>query len=430
MHVVIHPSIHPSVHPAIHPSTYLSQMHVKNKNIPNLKNQTIHTHHAPPIIQLTVLAVSHTPILPLSTQPRTHKTPHSHSHSQVLRRKPQPRPSRRIIKHHKLRLEEDIPKDRLADPAVALQAPEAAPGFGRGGVVHVIARRDRVVRLDAEREVRQGRGAGEDVAAVGLAVGGARDLGVVGGDDVVGQEEEGGARVGDGGEAVGSGGRRADGVAAGREAPEALAVVHGRVGDVARVLAVVDVAEVVATRLALAQIGREERGVEAGLGVGEEGPLLVRPDGVDGAEGEPEEAIALVLGEFRTDGPGQFDGLAGHGGAADADHIGVDVSTGGAAVSVANAPSFAPADRGGTRVGWVVNAMASLLVPGQLGGEDPSGNISKGRKLTTTSNVQIRRSSVEIQVQSLATNSDGFKVSLVILLRIGRDRAVIRPRSP
>lgn len=365
------------------------------------------------------------PTSPISPTSLTRPPP-----SQILRRKPQPRSPRLIIKHHKLRLQKDIPEDRLADPAVTLQSPEAAPGLGRGGVVHVIARGDGVVGLDAEREVGEGGGAGEDVAAVGLTVGGAGDLGVVGGDDVVGQEEEGGARVGDGGEAVGLGGRRADGVPAGREAPEALAVVHGRVGDGARVLAVVDVAEVVAARLALAQVGREERGVEARLGVGEEGSLLVRLHGVDGAEGEPEEAVALVLGEFRTDGLGQFDGLAGDGCTANADDVGVDVAAGRAAVSVANTPSLAVADCGGPRVGWVVDAMASLLVAGQLGGEDPSKNISKGRKPRAISNIQIRRSSVEIQVQSLTTDSDGFKVSLVILLGIGRDRAIIRPRSP
>lgn len=320
-----------------------------------------HFHHAP-TIQLTIphssFHISQTPITPISLpRPRIHP-------SQILRRKPQPRSPRRIIKYHKLRLQKHIPKDRLPDPAITLQAPEAAPGFRRGRVVHVIARRDRVVGLDAEREVGQGGGAGEDVAAVGLAVGGAGDLGVVGGDDVVGKEEEGGARVGDGGEAVGLGGGGADGIAAGREAPETLAVVHGGVGDGARVLAVVDVAEVVAARLALAQVGREERGVEAGLGVGEEGPLLVRLNGVDGAEGEPEEAVALVLGELRADGPGQFDGLAGDGCTADADDIGVDVAAGRAAVSVADAPSLALADCGGARVGWVVDAMASLLVAG------------------------------------------------------------------
>ena len=107
-----------------------------------------------------------------------------------------------------------------------------------------------------------------------------------------------------------------------------MRVVYGGVGDVTGILAGVDVAKVVAARLTLLQVGGEERGVEAGLGVGEEGLYLIGGDGVDGAEGEAEEAIALVLSEFRADFFGQFDCLSGNGCTTDVDYVSVDVAAG------------------------------------------------------------------------------------------------------
>lgn len=107
-----------------------------------------------------------------------------------------------------------------------------------------------------------------------------------------------------------------------------MGVVHGGVGDVTGILAGVDVAKVVVAGLTLFQVGCEERGVEAGLRVGEEGLDLVGRDGVDGGKGEAKEAIALVLSEFRADCFGRFDGLAGDGCTADVDGVSVDVTAG------------------------------------------------------------------------------------------------------
>ncbi len=102
-----------------------------------------------------------------------------------------------------------------------------------------------------ESDGRQSSRAGEDVAAVGLGVGGSRNLGVVCGDDDVREEEEGSSGVGNGLDGGGDGGAGADSVAGGGEAPEALAVVDGGVGDGAGVFGVVDVAEVVGARFSL-----------------------------------------------------------------------------------------------------------------------------------------------------------------------------------
>ena len=284
--------------------------------------------------------------------------------SQVLGREPELRPPGRVVKDHELRLEEDVAEDGLPDAVVALEPAEAAPALGRGRVVHVAPRHDGRVAFDLQGQVRQGGGAVEDVPAVALAVGGAGHLGVVGRDEVVGEEEQAGSRVRDRGDALADGGPGADGVPARGEAPEPLGVVHGGVGDVAGVLARVDVAEVVAAGLAFLQVGGEEGRVEAGLGVGEEGLDLVGGHGVDGAEGEAEEAVALVLSEFGADGFGQFDGLTGDGCTADVDNIGVDVAAGGAAIPVADAPGLAGVDRGGFGIGRVVDVVAGLLVRG------------------------------------------------------------------
>lgn len=187
------------------------------------------------------------------------------------------------------------------------------------------------------------------------------NLGVVSAHDVIRDQEEGSSRVGDGGDVSSGGGSTADGVAGGGEAPEPLGVVDGGVRDFTRVFGVVDIAEVVGSRRALLQVGGEERGVETGFGVGEEGLLLVGLDGVDGGEGETEEAIGLILGEFRGDLLGELDGLAGDGGAAAVDGVGVDVAAGGAAVAVADGPGLAGELLGGAGVGGVVDVVAVLL---------------------------------------------------------------------
>ena len=156
---------------------------------------------------------------------------------QSLGRKPQLRAATRITEDNKLALQEDIPKDTEADPTIALDSSETSTAsITDGGVVHVIAWHDGAVAFDGKSDGGQSGRAGEDIAAVGLGVGRSGDLGVVCGDDVVGQEEEGGASVSDGRDRFGYGAAGADGVAGAGEAPESLAVVNGGVGDVAGVL--------------------------------------------------------------------------------------------------------------------------------------------------------------------------------------------------
>ena len=242
--------------------------------------------------------------------------------------KPKLRSSRCVVEDDKLRLEEDIAEDGLSDAIIALETTEAASALRCRRIVHVATWHNGCVAFDLESEIRKGGGAREDVSAVCLAVGGSGHFSVVGGDEVVWEEEKGGSGVGDGGDAFADCRSRTHFVSAGCEAPETLRVVHGGVGDVAGVFAGVDVAEVVAAGLTLLQVGGEEGRVEGGLGVGEEGLYLVGRDGIDRGKGEAEEAIALVLSEFRADRFGQFDGLASHRCTADVNDVSVDVAAG------------------------------------------------------------------------------------------------------
>ena len=95
--------------------------------------------------------------------------------------------------------------------------------------------------------------------------------------------------------------------------------------------------------------------------------LLVRSDGVDGGEGETEEAVGFILSEFRGDGFGEFDSLACDGGTAYVNGVGIDVTASGTSVAVANGPGLAGEFFGSRGVGGIVDAMVGLFVCGEFG---------------------------------------------------------------
>ena len=95
--------------------------------------------------------------------------------------------------------------------------------------------------------------------------------------------------------------------------------------------------------------------------------LLVRGDGVDGGEGETKEAVGFILGELRGDRFGEFDSLACDGGTAYVNGVGVDVTTSGTPVAVANGPGLAGEFFGSGGVGRIVDVMAGLFVCGEFG---------------------------------------------------------------
>lgn len=94
--------------------------------------------------------------------------------------------------------------------------------------------------------------------------------------------------------------------------------------------------------------------------------MLVRGDGVDGGEGEAEEAVGFILSEFGGDGLSKFDGLTCDSRTAYVNGVGVDVTASGAPVAVANGPGFAGELLGGGRIGGVVDVVVGLLVCGEF----------------------------------------------------------------
>lgn len=334
------------------------------------------------------------------------------------------------VEDDKGRLEGDVTEDGEADVAVGLDA-AVAGGAGDGGVVDVGAGDDDAGAADAEGEAGQGGAAGEDVAGLAVAVRRAADLGVVGVDDAVGEEEQRGARVGDAVDGARLEGARADGVAGRGPLPPAVGGRDGGVGDAAGVGGAVDVAEVVLARClgglvsgwgviwggcgvlltsVVLEVSSEQRGGQRALGVVEEGLLLVGRDGVQAAEGQAEQAVVVrVLGELGGDNLGRLNGLLGDGQAANGDLVGVDVAAGGAAVAVRDLPGGARELAGGAALARVVDALARHFVAGSLAAEDP----------------QIRGAGVEVEVQDLGrgANRDGSEVLRVVLGGSGRGAA-------
>lgn len=119
----------------------------------------------------------------------------------------------------------------------------------------------------------------------------------------------------------------------------------------------------------------EDRGVELRLDGVEECGLGLRLDGVDGAEGQAEKTVVvLVVDELLADLGGGFDSLAGGLDTADGDGIFVDITASGALVTVLDLPGGA--SNLGAVVAGLVNAVASLLGSGQLRREDPTTDVS------------------------------------------------------
>lgn len=150
------------------------------------------------------------------------------------------------VKHNEGGFQRNITKDIDTNSSAALQAAEASSACAVGRrKVHVLARDGDGGTPNAKGEVWQRSGALEGITTLGIVVLGTADLGVVGVDDVVIEEKQRGASVGNTGDGLSLERTAADGVAGRREAPEAFAVVNGCVGDGAGVLGTVDVAKVV-----------------------------------------------------------------------------------------------------------------------------------------------------------------------------------------
>lgn len=225
---------------------------------------------------------------------------------------------------------------------------------------------------------------------MGLAYGATRDLAVVVGNDGSGQVDQGGAGVSNGGDA-GGGEVVTDTVAGGGELPVAGQLGHADVGQVV-LEGGVDEAEVVRAGGIVVQVGAEDGLVKGVQGVGPEGGLGLRGDGVQTVETETQETVDGRLGRERGgDGLGGLDGLGGHSDTTNGDGVGVDDAAGGGAVTVRDVPGVARQQLGSGRVIGAVGILAVDLGAGGEGREDP----------------EIRGAGVEVQVEDLGGSADG-----------------------
>ncbi len=317
-------------------------------------------------------------ICPLSPRTPAHPIQRLHFIPSFMRRKPH----RQIppIKNHKLRLQQHIPINLPRAPLIRLQPAETdrfrapAAAAARAHVVQQVPRhRGHVRRPQRDAEIRQLRVAGEMHARF-LQLR-ARDLAPVGLDDGVVGQDQGGARVDDGGGGVGVRLRFpfADGEAFGFDLPEPAGGVDGGVGDGALELGRVDFPELVAPDLVVPEVGGEDGQVEAGHDVFEKGLLLLRFDGVDGSEGEADEAVRSgVLQETVRDRRCHFDGLTFHLGTSDVDRVGTDGAAGEGFVTVGDFPACALEWFEGAGFGGIEYGLAEcLLFCWETGAEDP-----------------------------------------------------------
>ena len=230
-------------------------------------------------------------------------------------------------------------------------------------------------RPHSEIEVRQGRVAREDHAALALAVKGAVDLGVVARDEGVIDQQERSARVRD--RRVGLGVllhvAAANGKAVRGKLPKAGGGVDRGVGDGAGELGGVDGAELVGAGGGVLEVGGEDGLGEGGADVVEEGLLLRRFDGVEAAEGEPDEAVGgRVADEGPGHGGGELDRLRRHGRSADVDGVGPDDAGGCGPVAVVDAVRLPIEQVEAGRLAWVVQGVAGCVGRWEHGVENPA----------------------------------------------------------
>lgn len=150
------------------------------------------------------------------------------------------------VKHDKCRLEGDVSKDVDAQAAAALDAAEALRRRSRNPrVVDVRRRDDKLGRPNSKGERREGCRAREHVATVRAAVGGTRNLAVIGRDDGCREIKQRRAGVGDAGDGCLGKVTSADAPSRRSEGPVSGLVIDRSICDLARVLCLINETKVV-----------------------------------------------------------------------------------------------------------------------------------------------------------------------------------------
>jgi len=152
-----------------------------------------------------------------------------------------------------LALQEDVAKDCIPDTGIRLDTTEAGRGATRDRrIIHIRARNSTSLSANYDREIREVSVAWECVATLGIIIDRAVNLVIVSGNDVVIDEKERSASVGNAGKRARA--RRsavADGVAVSGERPETFAVIDVGICEFAGELGSVDESEIVRSSSAL-----------------------------------------------------------------------------------------------------------------------------------------------------------------------------------
>ena len=142
--------------------------------------------------------------------------------------------------------------------------------------------------------------------------------------------------------------------------------------DLAGIFGRIDDAELVGPGGLRIQIGGEN-GLAQGLhDVFGKGLLFVGVDGVDIAEPQPEQAVAVSVGDERAgDFLGELDALLVHGHAAHLDYVESNVTLGAAAVAVGDVPTTAFVVTPGRALGWVESGVRPAVFRREFCAEHP-----------------------------------------------------------
>lgn len=197
-----------------------------------------------------------------------------------------------------------------------------------------------------------------------------------------------------------------------------MVCIDGRIREITGILGIVDEAKVVSARSAGAEVAGEEGLSKVGSRIIEESELLLRLHSVDGAEGESQEAVSIASCERRTQLASKLNRLIGDDDTADVNLIRPNLARGATSVPIGDRPSR-PRDRPeGRRLIRVKARMTPLSSSGQAGGEDPTGldvslclELEKtNRSVRVIGDVQIGRTGVKVEAQSLTTYGDWAEV--------------------
>lgn len=248
-----------------------------------------------------------------------------------------------------------------------------------------------MVAFNADDEVGKACGAREDETTLAVVILCSSHRFVIVRDNRIVNQDQCRSSVGNGVDARGLERPVSNAIAGARELPKPVGRVDRGIRDLTRVLAIVDESKVVCSRNTFLQINREHVGGKCSLLDCriKKGGLLFRHNwrlisgmleghwnpltGVDGAKGQPKQAvIVLVLLELSTDFGSELNSLLIDGHTTNIDCVKIDIPTGTRTVSIGDVPARAVKLLSSVGLGGIVEIMTLSLSSRKFRGENPS----------------------------------------------------------